>query len=119
MPPFDGPSGEVYFKDEDVGSKTGVTAPLKRVAAARLPTHEMAWATTVHKSQGMEFDRILLVLLPAPSPVLTRELLYTAVTRAKQGVTILGSWEVFKGTLAQRIQRSSGIPAVFAARSAP
>src|SRR5690606_17725808 len=46
---------------------------------ARLPAHETAWALTVHKAQGSEFDRVEVVLPDADSPVLSRELIYTAV----------------------------------------
>src|SRR5262249_22651289 len=62
----------------------------RTVALARLPEHDAAFATTVHKAQGSEFDRVLLMLPTVASRVLTRELLYTAITRARSGVTIVG-----------------------------
>jgi len=69
----------------------------------RLPRHETAWAMTVHKSQGSEFDRVLLALPEEPSPILTRELLYTAVTRARREVSVWAS----AALLRQACQRSS------------
>jgi exodeoxyribonuclease V alpha subunit len=56
---------------------------LRRLSPARLPEHETAWAMTVHKSQGSEFQRVLLVLPQRETPVVTRELIYTGLTRAR------------------------------------
>ena len=64
---------------------------------------------TVHKSQGSEFDRVLLVLPTHPSPILTRELVYTGVTRAREQVSVLADAAVLRDALAQDIQRSSGL----------
>jgi exodeoxyribonuclease V alpha subunit len=75
----------------------------------RLPEHETVWAMTVHKSQGSEFDEILLVLPDRDSPVMTRELLYTAVTRARKKVTVLGSEPVLRQAVARSTQRLSGL----------
>jgi exodeoxyribonuclease V alpha subunit len=82
---------------------------LRSLPPARLPEHETVWATTVHKSQGSEFDRVLLVLPDRDSPVLTRELLYTAITRARERVEIAGREEVFVAACGRRIARSSGL----------
>jgi exodeoxyribonuclease V alpha subunit len=76
---------------------------------ARLPAHETVFAMTVHKSQGSEFDDVLLILPDRPSPVLTRELVYTAVTRARRSVTVCGCADVFKTAVARRVERSSGL----------
>jgi exodeoxyribonuclease V alpha subunit len=64
---------------------------------------------TVHKSQGSEFDRVVLVLPPRRSPVVTRELLYTAVTRAKASVTILGAEQAIREAVETPVQRASGL----------
>jgi exodeoxyribonuclease V alpha subunit len=64
---------------------------------------------TVHKAQGSEFDEVLLVLPPRPSPVLTRELLYTGVSRARRHVTIVGTADVLRAAIAERVQRASGL----------
>ena len=57
-------------------------------APARLPSHDSAFAMTVHKSQGSEFDEVLLALPEQPSPLLTRSLFYTGITRAKRKVEV-------------------------------
>ncbi|OQW92656.1 MAG: exodeoxyribonuclease V subunit alpha [Beggiatoa sp. IS2] len=75
----------------------------------RLPEYELAYAMTIHKSQGSEFDKIL-VLLPQPSsPILTRELIYTAITRARQDTCIWGHEQVLKEAIQRKIQRTSGL----------
>ncbi|MFM8695150.1 MAG: ATP-binding domain-containing protein, partial [Betaproteobacteria bacterium] len=56
----------------------------RSVGVSRLPPQEVAYATTVHKSQGSEFDRVALVLPDSDHPVLCRELLYTGLTRARR-----------------------------------
>ena len=76
---------------------------------ARLPPHRPAWAMTVHKAQGSEFDRVLLVLPEGDTRVLGRELLYTAVTRAKQSVDIVGTQEGIGTWLARVMARRSGL----------
>jgi exodeoxyribonuclease V alpha subunit len=64
---------------------------------------------TVHKSQGSEFDRVLLMLPENDSQVLSRELIYTGITRAKTAVEIWGSEEVFLAAVSRRIDRKSGL----------
>jgi exodeoxyribonuclease V alpha subunit len=76
---------------------------------ARLPPHETVYAMTVHKSQGSEFDQVLLLLPDRDSPVLTRELLYTAVTRARHKMVVWGRDDVLRTAVARRVQRSSGL----------
>lgn len=91
-------------------------APPRAVAPARLPPHETVYATTVHKSQGSEFDHVAVVLPAQVSPIVTRELLYTGVTRARQQVTVLGAEAVFAAGVVARVQRASGLRADLAAR---
>jgi exodeoxyribonuclease V alpha subunit len=80
-----------------------------RVSPSRLEAVETVYAMTVHKSQGSQFDTVAL-LLPAPdSPILTRELLYTAVTRAKNRVMVVGSEESVRTAIDRPIARSSGL----------
>ncbi|WP_243294467.1 exodeoxyribonuclease V subunit alpha [Geothrix mesophila] len=73
------------------------------------PQLELAWALTVHKAQGSEFDRVILVLPPADSPLLTREILYTALTRARTAATILGPREALEAGLGQTSRRFTGL----------
>jgi exodeoxyribonuclease V alpha subunit len=81
----------------------------RALPALRLPAHETAFAMTVHKAQGSEFDA-LLVLLPAQrSRVLTRELLYTAVTRARQRVVLAAGAAAVAAAVAAPTERQSGL----------
>ena len=82
---------------------------LREIAVARLPPHENAYALSVHKSQGSELDEVAIVLPPEPSPVLCRELLYTAVTRAREKVAVYGNEAVLRYALARSIERASGL----------
>ena len=75
----------------------------------RLPEHETAYAMTVHKSQGSEFDTVLLILPNRDSPVLTRELLYTGITRARKNISIWGTEGIIKTTISRKIERTSGL----------
>lgn len=82
---------------------------VRRVALNRLPAHETAYAMTVHKSQGSEFTRVALVLPPQDAPVLTRELVYTGITRARSGATIWAPREVLARAISRRVLRASGL----------
>jgi exodeoxyribonuclease V alpha subunit len=84
---------------------------LREFALSQLGEIDTWWATTIHKSQGSEFDRVIVSLPPVPSPILTRELLYTAVTRAKQSVTIVGAEESLRAAIAHPVDRPSGLGA--------
>jgi exodeoxyribonuclease V alpha subunit len=80
------------------------------VACARLEAVETVFAMTVHKSQGSEFDTVLLIVPDRISPLLTRELLYTALTRAKSRATWLAAApEVLVQAAGQRVWRSGGL----------
>jgi exodeoxyribonuclease V alpha subunit len=74
-----------------------------------LPGHETAFALTVHKAQGSEFDRILLLVPSVSSPLLTRELLYTALTRARQRAEFWCAEETFRQAVLRRVERDSGL----------
>jgi exodeoxyribonuclease V alpha subunit len=79
------------------------------VSLARLPSHESAYAMTVHKSQGSEFDHVAIVLPERPSRLLSRELLYTAITRAKQAVSLYASEASLRAAIQQRSERNTGL----------
>ena len=96
-----GDGSAAFFPDPDSG--------VRRISVLRLPPHETAFALTIHKTQGSEFDSVLLILPDQMSEVLSRELLYTAVTRARQRVEIWGDEEVFRRAVERRIERSSGL----------
>jgi exodeoxyribonuclease V alpha subunit len=88
---------------------TGDDGELRRIPPARLPEHEPAFAMTVHKSQGSEFDSVLLILPDKESPLLTRELLYTGLTRARTRVEVWFQESVLRTAIARKIQRTSGL----------
>jgi exodeoxyribonuclease V alpha subunit len=109
---FNGDLG-VACRDPSTGALlacfAGEDGAIRRVEPGRLGEHETAFAITVHKAQGSEFDDVLVVLPPAPSPVTTRELLYTAITRARDRVEILGRREVVAAAIEARTVRLSGL----------
>jgi exodeoxyribonuclease V alpha subunit len=98
-----GAGGEpsVYFADPRGGTR--VLAPY------RLPEHETVYAMTVHKSQGSEFGHVLVVLPERDSALLSRELLYTALTRARERVTLFARRAVLEAAVARRVRRVSGL----------
>ena len=82
---------------------------LHHVSPTRLAAVETVYAMTVHKSQGSQFDTAA-VLLPEPtSPLLTRELLYTAVTRARRELIVVGSEDAIRAAVARPVARASGL----------
>jgi exodeoxyribonuclease V alpha subunit len=82
-----------------------------RVSAARLAHSETALALTIHKSQGSEFKQVAVVLPKEDTPILTRELLYTGITRAKSVVSILGMTSLIEKAVQRKTQRASGLQA--------
>lgn len=82
---------------------------VRRFSPSRLPPHETVFAMSIHKSQGSEFDAVAVLLPETVSPVVSRELLYTAVTRARRAVTIHASREVVAHAIERRIERASGL----------
>ncbi|MDX1657005.1 MAG: exodeoxyribonuclease V subunit alpha, partial [Candidatus Competibacteraceae bacterium] len=82
---------------------------LRHFPPARLPEHETVYAMTVHKSQGSEFGRVLLLLPPEPARIMTRELLYTGITRARDHLQLWGPEGVLRFAAGRRLHRSSGL----------
>ncbi len=78
--------------------------PLSRLSAVS-PAH----ALTVHRSQGSQFEAVTVLLPPAASPLLTRELLYTAVTRASRSVRVVGSEQAVRAAVHRQVVRASGL----------
>jgi exodeoxyribonuclease V alpha subunit len=91
---------------------------LRRFLPGRLPAHETAFAMTVHKSQGSEFQRVLLVLPDREHPVCTRELVYTGLTRARQHVELWYREPALRNAIARRTVRTSGLQDALARSSA-
>ncbi len=89
---------------------SGADGP-RAIPVRRLPAREPAFAMTVHKAQGSEFDKVMVLLPPPPSPILTRELLYTAVSRARTQVTIVGPRAAIAAAHGTRVRRATGLRA--------
>lgn len=96
--------GTFAYFEKDAGQED-----LCALSLARIGAYDPAFAMTIHKSQGSEYDHVMVVLGDQPSPGLNRELLYTAVTRAKKSVCIVASASVLSASIRNRVQRASGL----------
>ena len=84
---------------------------LVEVAPSRLGAAATVHAMTVHRAQGSQFARVSVLLPPPESPLLTRELLYTAVTRAREAVRVIGTEEAVRAAVTRQVVRASGLRA--------
>ena len=91
---------QVFKQDIEAESEEGQTGS----------SFSLAYAITTHKSQGSQFDHVALVLAGRDSPIQTRELVYTGVTRAKQRLSWLGDAEELRKALEREVRRESGLP---------
>jgi exodeoxyribonuclease V alpha subunit len=82
---------------------------LRFIPLARLPSHETAYAMTIHKSQGSEFEKVCVLLPEEDNALLTRELLYTAITRAKKQVSLIAAEHIIRTTVATQHYRETGL----------
>ena len=110
---FNGDIG-IVFPDPEYEGNPRVWFPspeggIRSVSPVRLPSHETVYAMTVHKSQGSEFGRVLMILPERDSEALARELIYTGMTRAKNEVDVWADRDVFLGAVSRRIDRKSGL----------
>ncbi|KEQ15417.1 hypothetical protein GZ77_01855 [Endozoicomonas montiporae] len=102
----------ITLADEDDRLRVAFQLPdgsLKSLLPSRLPEHETVFAMTIHKSQGSEFAHTAMVLPDKINPVLTRELVYTGITRARQELDIFTTEVVFNQSVSRPTQRSSGL----------
>ncbi len=109
---FNGDVGIIVSHGEEGALRAYFVAPdgtERLLSPTRVPEPRSVYATTVHKSQGSEFDHVCLVLPSKASAVVTRELLYTAVTRARSQVTIYGDPKVLIAGIDKRTERASGL----------
>jgi exodeoxyribonuclease V alpha subunit len=82
---------------------------LRYLSPSRLDRVETWWAMTIHRSQGSEYPHAVVSLPAATSPILTRELLYTAVTRGRRQLTVVGTEEALRVAIGRRVARASGL----------
>lgn len=111
---FNGDQGIILSSEDEPGQLFAyfrVTGDneIRRFPISALPKFESAYAFTVHKSQGSEYRRVVFILPPAESPILSRELVYTAISRSREFVEIWGQVETFKLAVQKRTLRTSGI----------
>ena len=93
-----------YEKDGEI-----ITLPYKLVFPSSLPPHETSYALTIHKSQGSEFTDVHMVIGKNCGPLLSREILYTGLTRAKEKCDVYSTRKRLKTAIARRVVRHSGI----------
>jgi exodeoxyribonuclease V alpha subunit len=102
LPDTDAPERlKVYFASVD--------EKVRRFAPSRLPDHETVYAMTIHKAQGSEFRHVLMILPGEMSPILSRELIYTGISRAMNRVEIWGDEAVFTEAVSRRLVRASAL----------
>jgi exodeoxyribonuclease V alpha subunit len=109
---FNGDTGVLWPDEQGVlkGWFEQERGGMRSVSLARLPAWQPSYAMTVHKSQGSEYDRVLLLLPQEDAPILTRELLYTGTTRARRWLAICGPRKLVLHTTGRRVIRYSGLP---------
>jgi exodeoxyribonuclease V alpha subunit len=110
---FNGDVG-ITLRDPDALDRLKVFFPgrdgkMRKFSPARLPEHETVYAMTIHKAQGSEFGQVMMILPEALSRVMSRELIYTGVTRAREHVEIWGSESLFIQAVQRRMMRASAL----------
>jgi exodeoxyribonuclease V alpha subunit len=111
---FNGDTGICFDNSFEIGGEKkaffkALDDNVKQYRASDLPGHDTAFAITIHKSQGSEFETILIILPDRLSPVVTRQLLYTGVTRAKTKVIIVGDLNIIKKAIGLSVKYNSGL----------
>ncbi|MBU2538970.1 MAG: exodeoxyribonuclease V subunit alpha [Proteobacteria bacterium] len=110
---FNGETGILWDTEDGEGLKAFFFSEnregVRSYSLRQLPAHETAFAMTIHKSQGSEFDRVALVLPGEDSALLSRELLYTGISRARRQVALVGRPEEIAAAVGRRVERASGL----------
>lgn len=109
MPDSDAANSGPFSKEPLMVFFQRADGSVKKYLPARLPHCETVFAMTIHKSQGSEFEEVLIVLPEAINPVLTKELLYTAITRAKKTIKLVAIQSVFVAAVRQKVARVTGL----------
>ncbi|MBU0995115.1 MAG: exodeoxyribonuclease V subunit alpha [Proteobacteria bacterium] len=92
---------KVFFQDQENNFRI--------ISPARLPAHETVFAMTIHKSQGSEFDHVLMILPDSSLKLLSRELVYTGITRARRKIELWANRSVLDRAFCTRVERWSGL----------
>ncbi len=110
---FNGETGILWPAENGEGLKAFFFSEnregVRSYSLRQLPAHETAFAMTIHKSQGSEFDRVALVLPGEDSALLSRELLYTGISRARRQVALVGRPQEIEAAVGRRVERASGL----------
>jgi len=106
---YNGDAGVVVSTDRGNRAVIAGAQGLADFAPSRMSDVETMFATTIHKSQGSQAAEVTVLLPPPESRLLTRELFYTAVTRAQQKVRVVGTEESVRAAVERRAQRASGL----------
>ncbi len=106
---YNGDAGVVVRTDDGPRAVVAGARGLASFATSRMSDVETMFATTIHKSQGSQADEVTVLLPPPESRLLTRELFYTAVTRAMTKVRVVGTEESVRAAVERRAQRASGL----------
>jgi exodeoxyribonuclease V alpha subunit len=112
----------ICLPDKEHGGKLMVffqraDGSVKKYLPARVSHCETVYAMTIHKSQGSEFEEVLIALPDVVNPVLTKELLYTAITRARKTVRLVADEAVFAAAVGRRVERITGLADKFKSES--
>ena len=106
---YNGDTGVCLLVDGGLRVAVAGADRVQEFAASRLSEVETMHAMTIHKSQGSQADEVTVLMPPEDSRLLSRELLYTAVTRAKEKVRIVGTTAEVRAALDRRVVRASGL----------
>jgi exodeoxyribonuclease V alpha subunit len=107
-------NGDVGITMDDGSGNVRVVFPgeggtWRRISPGRLPAFEPGYASTVHKSQGSDFESVLLLIPTSESPVINRNLLYTGITRAKKRCRIWGAEAAIRAAIERKVERGSAL----------
>ncbi len=111
-------NGDIGICQKDENDEWAVVFPVldetdeinvRKVHPGRLPQFDPAYALTIHQSQGSEYENVMLILPNKLSKILTRELLYTAVSRTRKAISIFAEEEIIKKTVSEKLARNSGL----------
>ncbi|HEY1405840.1 MAG TPA: exodeoxyribonuclease V subunit alpha, partial [Spirochaetota bacterium] len=106
---YNGDAGVVFERNGHLRAYFPGVDGARSVIPLQISAWEKSFALTVHKSQGSEYDHVVVILGENDSKVLSRELLYTAITRARKSVHIVGRKELFIAACSRRTERESGL----------